>query len=102
MALDTEEVKGFLYTYSIFYIYTYRKTFLYNLNTLNLNLRNTKALYLTSFLPLLLITKVWEAGTMPVRYKKCLPKLYFMKENSTLGATALPLMEKVNVGPSFT
>lgn len=58
--------------------------------------------YLMSFSPLLLITRVWEAGTMPGQYRKHLPKLYLVKENSRLGDTALPLMARVKVGPSFT
>ncbi len=39
---------------------------------------------------------------MPGQYRKHLPKLYLVKENSRLGATALPSMAKVNVGPCFT
>lgn len=35
-------------------------------------------------------------------YRKHLPKLYLLKENSRLGATALPSMANVNVGPCFT
>lgn len=54
-----------------------------------------------SLCPLLLITRVWEDGTIPGQYRKHLPKLYLVKENSRLGARALPLMSKVNVGPSF-
>ena len=58
--------------------------------------------YLMSLSPLLVITRVLEAGTMPGQYRKHLPKLCLVKENSRLGATALPLMAKENVVPSFT
>lgn len=39
---------------------------------------------------------------MPGPYRKHLPKLNFVKENSRTGATALPLTVKINVGPCFT
>jgi len=55
-----------------------------------------------SLLALLLITRVWDCGSMPGQYRKHLPKLNLVKENSRPGATAPPLMSKVNVGPSFT
>lgn len=58
--------------------------------------------YLTSLLPLLLISRVWEAGTVPGQCRKRLPKLYRVKENSRRGATALPWTSKENVGPCFT
>lgn len=57
--------------------------------------------HLMSCSPLLLITSVSEAGTMPGLYRKHLPKLNLVKENSRVGATALPLMAQVNVGPCF-
>lgn len=46
--------------------------------------------YLMPFAPLLLITRVWQAGTMPGLYRKHLPKLNLVKENSRQGSTAVP------------